>query len=483
MKQFALIVISLLGFQGITMAAVPSAERDALVTLYNSTNGTSWSTKTNWLIGDPCVNAWYGVGCDVDSKITRVTLNNNNIVGAIPTELGALINLEWLWLDNNKLSGSIPGALGNLTNLEQLDLSGNELSGSIPTELGSLSSLNWLQLNSNQLSGAIPSEIGDLASLQYLIANHNLLDGTMPPELGNLGNLEWLWLDDNKLSGPIPGTLGDLVKLEQMDLSGNELSDSIPSELGSLSSLNWLQLNGNQLSGAIPSEIGGLASLHYLIANHNQLDGTIPPELGNLTNLKWIWLDDNKLSGSIPFEVGNLANLEQLDLDGNQLSGSIPATLESLVNLNDGFGLSLGWNALYTLDAGLDDFLNGKSGGDWSSTQTTAPENISVTKAGVNAISLEWGAIEYTSSAGRYTVLYSTSAGGSYVEGGSTANKSVTTLSVTGLEPETTYYFVMQSITDSHTFNQNNVASEFSHQKIVDTVSVGSVFRDGFEER
>jgi hypothetical protein len=386
-KQYALIVIGLLSFQGITLAAVPSAERDALVTLYNSTNGASWSTNTNWLNGDPCINAWYGVSCDLESKITRVTLHSNNIVG------------------------------------------------------------------------------------------------TIPPELGSLNNLEWLWLFDNKLSGAIPGALGDLANLEKLDLADNELSGSIPSALGNLTNLEWLELNNNQLSGSIPGEMGGMTNLSYLIADDNQLDGTIPPELGNLINLKWIWLDDNKLSGSIPSEIGNLANLEQLDLDGNQLSGSIPGTLEGLVNLNDGFGLSLRWNALYTFDAGLDDFLNGKAGVDWSSTQTTAPENISVTKAGVNAVSLVWEAIEYTSNAGRYTVFYGTSAGGTYVEGGSTANKSVTSLSVTGLEPETTYYFVIQSITDSHTFNQNNVASEFSHQKIVDTVSVGSIFRDGFEER
>ena len=39
MKQFALIVTGLLSFQSIALAAVSSAERDALVTLYNSTDG------------------------------------------------------------------------------------------------------------------------------------------------------------------------------------------------------------------------------------------------------------------------------------------------------------------------------------------------------------------------------------------------------------------------------------------------------------
>jgi hypothetical protein len=39
------------------------AQRAALVSLYNSTNGPAWSNNTNWLIGDPCVNSWTGVRC------------------------------------------------------------------------------------------------------------------------------------------------------------------------------------------------------------------------------------------------------------------------------------------------------------------------------------------------------------------------------------------------------------------------------------
>ena len=46
-----------------------------------------------------------------------------------------------LWLDNNDLSGPIPVELGNLANLWLLNLRDNRLTGTIPAELGDLPSL------------------------------------------------------------------------------------------------------------------------------------------------------------------------------------------------------------------------------------------------------------------------------------------------------------------------------------------------------
>lgn len=54
-----------------------TAEYQALLELYNQPDannnprGDSWSTKTNWLSGDPCENKWAGVYCDASN--THVT--------------------------------------------------------------------------------------------------------------------------------------------------------------------------------------------------------------------------------------------------------------------------------------------------------------------------------------------------------------------------------------------------------------------------
>ncbi len=358
---------------------VPEADREALVALYNATDGDNWTDKTNWLT-DNDLSTWFGVTVS-NGRVTSLDLRENNLTGEIPPQLGSLTSLDSLRLDHNALSGPIPPELGNLTkmkrlilfsnqlsgtvppelaklsNLERLILFSNQLSGTVPPELAKLSNLKWLYLSTNQLSGSIPVELGNLSNLERLILSANQLSGEIPVELGNLSNLKWLYLSTNQLSGSIPVELGNLENLERLHLSSNQLSGTVPPELANLSNLKWLILSANQLSGEIPVELGNLSNLThlYLYGNglsgsipvelgnlenlerlhlsSNQLSGTVPLELANLSNLKWLILSANQLSGSIPVELGNLSNLERLILSANQLSGEIPVELGNLSNL------------------------------------------------------------------------------------------------------------------------------------------------------
>ena len=295
---------------------IPESECNALGSLYNSTNGDSWTDNTNWGT-DTAVSTWHGITV-ASGHVSELDLHGNNLVGTIPLELENLNNLEILSVWNNQLTGSIPSELGNLSNLRSLYIDNNQLTGSIPSELGNLSNLQILHAHSNQLTGSIPSE------------------------LGNLSNLTELWLDQNQLSG------------------------SIPSELGNLSNLRSLSISNNQLTGSIPSELGNLSNLDFLNAHSNQLTGSIPSELGNLTNLTTLSILNNRLSGSIPSELGNLTNLTVLKLSDNQLSGTIPSSLNNLTNLTDPLGIQ---NNNYTFNE-LEPFLNSAS-----ISTTHAPQN------------------------------------------------------------------------------------------------------------
>ncbi len=168
---------------GTTSAAT---DREALVALYNATDGPNWEDDENWLSDAP-LDAWKGVATGDDGRVTELDLGENRLNGEISPELGHIANLERLSLYGNQLSGKIPTELGSLANLELLSLYGNRLSGEIPPELGNLAGLTELWLNSNRLSGEIPPELGDLANLESLWLRNNQLSGCAPASLNREG--------------------------------------------------------------------------------------------------------------------------------------------------------------------------------------------------------------------------------------------------------------------------------------------------------
>ena len=156
-------------------------DREALVALYNATDGENWNQSDNWLSDAP-LGEWKGVLTD-DRRVVVLYLGDNGLTGEIPAELGSLSNLTALYLDTNALSGEIPPELGSLSNLTDLSLYHNALSGAIPAELGSLSNLAELDLRNNALSGAIPAELGSLSNLTNLRLLSNDLSGCVPSSL------------------------------------------------------------------------------------------------------------------------------------------------------------------------------------------------------------------------------------------------------------------------------------------------------------
>lgn len=52
----------------------PLSEINALKDLFNTTNGAYWRDNTNWMLGDPCQNKWYGVACVEDQGLLEFFL-------------------------------------------------------------------------------------------------------------------------------------------------------------------------------------------------------------------------------------------------------------------------------------------------------------------------------------------------------------------------------------------------------------------------
>ncbi len=442
------------------------------------------------------------------TNLDTLRLTSNQLTGAIPAELVNLSNLQWLYLNDNQLSGSIPYWLGYLSQLRGLDLSANQITGTIPSQLRWLSMLEELHFSWNQLSGGLPPELGDLTNLRNLglpgnqltgpipdsfssltlleglYLYNNQLSGSIPAWLGSLVNLHHLCLDGNQLTGPIPTELGALSNLVELNLAENQLSGTIPGELGALPVLHNLWLQGNQLTGGIPASLGNLSQLEMLALHVNQLTGPIPSPLGNLSNLVGLWLGNNGLDGSIPSsfggliqlhhlylssnalvgpvpaELGNLTLLETFQIDGNAIRAELPVELAGLTNLNPDW-TDLGYNGFWATDPGLRAFLAGKDP-DWENTQTIAPTGVSASATGPTSVRVDWSPILYTGDTGGYVVSISQTAGGPYDVWGQISDKNAGSLDVTGLGPDTDYYFVVQAWTDPHGGQPNAIYSLYS---------------------
>lgn len=302
---------------GTAWSALAGAQRQALVQLFQSTQGPAWRHKDNWLVGDPCENRWHGVGCSPDGQVVRsLNLPGNHLQGELPGSFASLNTLEVVDLRSNMgLSGQLP-SLGAFPALTQLNLSFNQFKGPIPP-LSHLVRLQSLVLSNNLLTGPLP-ELSGLPALQNLRVNHNQLSGALP-SLANLGALQTLDLSFNHFEGPLP-ELSHLSQLSSFQADWNRFEGSVPSPSGLLH-LHTLSLSGNQLSGELPP-LRNLPALTQLALDRNRLSGPLP-RLNDLIALNQLNLAHNLFTGPLP-ELSRLVQLRRLQVEGNQLSGPLP---------------------------------------------------------------------------------------------------------------------------------------------------------------
>ena len=109
-------------------------------------------------------------------------------------DVSTTANATALDLSNKGLTAT-PSWVFDRTSLETLDLSGNDLAGALPSQIGHLINLRTLNASHNRMTG-VPAEIGQLQHLEYLDLSYNQLTG-LPHELGNLQQLRILNLTGN----------------------------------------------------------------------------------------------------------------------------------------------------------------------------------------------------------------------------------------------------------------------------------------------
>ena len=122
-----------------TYTIIPEKERNALIALYEATDGENWRKNSGWK-GPPGTEcSWYGIKCqDGDTHVTKIDLPDNKLQNELPVppendsgetvSLGDLEFLESLILRGNSLEGPLPSVLldTNLTKHRRSDFSDNK---------------------------------------------------------------------------------------------------------------------------------------------------------------------------------------------------------------------------------------------------------------------------------------------------------------------------------------------------------------------
>ena len=160
--------------------AVSNAEVQALIDIYDSTNGDHWRDNTNWIMNDDTCS-WYGIQCTED-HIFSIDLSNNGLNGTIPDSIGNLSELQVLHLygKKNNIYGSLPDSIGLLTKLLIIDISAQNFEGPIPESIGKCTLLNEIDLDNNHFT-SIPDSISNLGPLYKLEINDNqMLNVSLP---------------------------------------------------------------------------------------------------------------------------------------------------------------------------------------------------------------------------------------------------------------------------------------------------------------
>ncbi|KAA5823694.1 T9SS type A sorting domain-containing protein [Algibacter amylolyticus] len=150
-------------------------EFEILKTLYNATNGDSWTNSWDISVNNVNTTSWFGVSIK-GGHVVSINLFNNNLSGVIPADITGLSKLQILALNNNDLQGSIPTNISLLTDLETLDLSSNALSGNIPNTISDLQYLKKFAIGNNNFTGTVPSVLSDFVALEHLDISSNGFD-------------------------------------------------------------------------------------------------------------------------------------------------------------------------------------------------------------------------------------------------------------------------------------------------------------------
>ena len=264
-------------------------EREALVALYKATGGDNWKNNTNWCTDAP-ISSWYGITTggelglsDYADNVCEIVLDNNNLTGAITSELYVFSQLKLLFVPWNNISGIDISHNYNLesiacfrNNIKELDTDNNPNLTVINCDENPIGKLNLSYNSKLQYLYCCYCElkeldISNLTQLIHLQCYENTINSI---DLTNNINLEWLYCPAIGLSSL---DVSNCPKLTELSCWGNALGTLDVSNNRELSIL-WcgnthiseLDLSNNPKLKSFSSYGNSLSAIDF--ANNNLLE-------------------------------------------------------------------------------------------------------------------------------------------------------------------------------------------------------------------
>ncbi|SDR67291.1 Por secretion system C-terminal sorting domain-containing protein [Polaribacter sp. KT25b] len=376
----------------VTNNSIPDIEREALIAVYNSTNGGSWKndlsnayngvTWVNDAKDNRNVGAWFGVTTAIvngQKHVTKVELNSNQLDGTIPSVIKNLTKLKTLKFDYNAVSEIAP-EIGELSNLEQLTFNhqysyekSEYVLKMIPVEINNILSLKNLSLTGIQLEGNL--DFSSLVNLESLSVNSNQITGLkigVPPSV--FDNTYVSESEYRKSFAFSSNTYLNCIAVPQNTIADWESSsfatsnpnivwgqdcsayNNVPEDemqalvdmYNNLDGANWTNsenwtgnfakalisnpYNATKWNGITTKIVDGGKHITDVSLSSNKLKGEIPESFSNLSKLTNVQLSSNDISGALPSSIGNLTSLETLYLNSNKIE-SLPAEMTRMLKL------------------------------------------------------------------------------------------------------------------------------------------------------
>ena len=201
-----------------------AAAREALIELYNATDGDNWKNNTNWCSDKP-LDEWYGIETRGYPYVYFLMLHFNDLKGTLPkgflTKIGPCNDVS---LSTNQLSGQLPEDIADNLSVQQLHFSNNNYTGTLPAKVFKLPYLNSFSAGSNELTGTIPEGCGFLLKYNQLGLSGNDFSGDLPADIANHPQLHLYWSSVVPQSGHLNPPVIPGYRLDVTDMSGNKLN-------------------------------------------------------------------------------------------------------------------------------------------------------------------------------------------------------------------------------------------------------------------